>query len=138
LSILAGRRAAVIALAIGVITAGAGAAGLALTRHPVATRWDTVAALPAPTLPAPTLPAPTLPAPTGPVVPVRRSPATEVARPVTLTIPSIGVQAPLVTLGLTASGALHVPSSTAVAGWYTAHRLPGRPGSLLPAITIAP
>jgi hypothetical protein len=129
LSILAGRRAAVIALAIGVITAGAGAAGLALTRHPVATRWDTVAALPAPTLPAPTLPAPTLPAPTGPVVPVRRSPATEVARPVTLTIPSIGVQAPLVTLGLTASGALQVPSSTAVAGWYTGSPRPGAVGS---------
>ena len=116
---LAGRRAAVFALAIGVITAGGAAAGLALTRHPVATRWDAVAALPAPTLPAPT----------GPIVPVRQSAATEVARPVTLTIPSIGVQAPLVTLGLTASGALQVPSSTAVAGWYTGSPRPGAVGS---------
>jgi hypothetical protein len=111
---LAGRRPAVIALAAGVILAVAGAAGLALTRHPVAARWDAVTALPAPA---------------GPVVPVRQLQAAGVARPVALTIPSIGVQATIVNLGLTASGALQVPSSTAAAGWYTASPRPGAIGS---------
>jgi sortase (surface protein transpeptidase) len=120
---LAGKRAAVISLAVGVILAGAGAIGLAVTRHPVAARWAAVTALPAPTGPA------ALPAPTGPIVPVRHSQAAEVARPVALTIPSIGVQTSLVDLGLTASGALQVPSSTAVAGWYTGSPRPGATGS---------
>ena len=111
---LAGRRAGVIALAAGVILAGAGAAGLMMTRHPVAARFSAATALPAPT---------------GPIVPVRQSKATQVARPVALTIPSIGVQASLVNLGLTASGDLQVPSSTAVAGWYTGSPRPGAIGS---------
>src|SRR5690349_6079683 len=112
----AGRRAAVIALAAGVVLAGAGATGLMLTRHPVAARWGAVTALAVPT-----------PAIAG----ARQSQATEVARPVALTIPSIGVQTPLVNLGLTASGALQVPSSTAAAGWYTGSP---RPGAIGPAV----
>jgi LPXTG-site transpeptidase (sortase) family protein len=111
---LAGKRAAVIALAAGIILAGAGAVGLALTRHPVAARWDAVTALPVPT---------------GPIVPVRQLPSAGVARPVTITIPSISVQTNVVNLGLTASGALQVPSSTAVAGWYTGSPRPGAIGS---------
>jgi hypothetical protein len=113
---LAGQRAAVIALAAGIILAGAGALGLALTRHPVASRWDAVTAT-------------ALPAPTGPIVAVRPSRAAAVARPVELTIPSIGVRTHLTDLGLTASGALQVPSSTAVAGWYTGSPRPGAIGS---------
>jgi sortase (surface protein transpeptidase) len=52
-----------------------------------------------------------------------------VARPVALVIPSIGVSTTLVHLGLTASGALQVPSSTSVAGWYTGSARPGAIGS---------
>jgi sortase (surface protein transpeptidase) len=52
-----------------------------------------------------------------------------VARPVSLVIPAIGVSTPLVRLGLTATGALQVPSSTAVAGWYTGSARPGAIGS---------
>jgi len=110
----AGKRAAAISLAVGVILAGAGATGLALTRHPVEARRAAVTALPAPT---------------GLIVPVRHPQAAQVARPVALTIPSIGVQTSLVNLGLTASGALQVPSSTAVAGWYTGSPRPGATGS---------
>ena len=51
--------------------------------------------------------------------------------PVTLTIPAIGVQTRLVHLGLAASGALQVPSTTAVAGWYTGSP---RPGAIGPAV----
>jgi LPXTG-site transpeptidase (sortase) family protein len=45
--------------------------------------------------------------------------------PVALTIPAIGVQTSLIDLGLTAAGALQVPPSTAVAGWYTGSPRPG-------------
>ncbi len=53
-----------------------------------------------------------LPAPTGPIVaPPQSSDPPPVARPVSLTIPLIGVKTNLITLGLTASGALQVPST---------------------------
>jgi LPXTG-site transpeptidase (sortase) family protein len=52
-----------------------------------------------------------------------------VARPVSLTIPIIGVQTQLITLGLTTGGALQVPSTTSVAGWYTGGPRPGAIGS---------
>jgi len=57
------------------------------------------------------------------------SAAVPVAMPVTLDIPSIAVQTSLVQLGLTASGALQVPSSTTVAGWYTGSPRPGETGA---------
>jgi sortase (surface protein transpeptidase) len=56
--------------------------------------------------------------------------ATEsVSPPVALTIPAIGVQTRLIHLGLTASGALQVPTTTAVAGWFTGSPPPGAIGS---------
>jgi sortase (surface protein transpeptidase) len=47
---------------------------------------------------------------------------------VSLTNPAIGVSTRLVDLGVTTTGALQVPSSTAVAGWYTGSPRPGEPG----------
>ena len=111
---LAGKPAALIAFAVGMTLAGAGAAGLVLARHPVPARWGAVIALPAPA---------------GRIIPAGQSQATAVARPVSLIIPSLGVQTSLVSLGLTASGALAVPASTAVAGWYTGSPRPGAIGS---------
>jgi LPXTG-site transpeptidase (sortase) family protein len=113
LRVLAGRRLAAIAVAAGLVVAGGGAAGLALTRHPVAARYPMTA----------------LPAPTGPIVAARESPAAVVARPVALVIPAIGVQANLVSLGLTDAGTLQVPPTTTVAGWYTGSPRPGAVGS---------
>jgi sortase (surface protein transpeptidase) len=104
------------ALAAGVIVVAAGAAGLALTHHSVTVRVP---------------PAAVLPAPTGPIAAVPQPEATQVPVPVALTIPSIGVQTTLVDLGLTSSGALQVPSSTAVAGWYTGSPRPGAIGSAI-------
>jgi len=43
------------------------------------------------------------------------------------------VSTQLVTLGLTSSGALEVPSSTSVAGWYTGSP---KPGAIGPAIIV--
>jgi LPXTG-site transpeptidase (sortase) family protein len=67
--------------------------------------------------------------PTGPIAAVPRPNAPPVAVPVALTIPSIGVQTPLIRLGLTASGTLQVPPTASVAGWYTGSPRPGAIGS---------
>ena len=106
--------AALLVLAGGLIAVGAGAAGLVLTRHPVAAQWDAT---------------PTLPAPTGQIAAAVQRQSAPVSLPVSLTIPAIGVQTNIIHLGLTASGALQVPSSTAVAGWYTGSPRPGAVGS---------
>src|SRR5579875_4206250 len=49
--------------------------------------------------------------------------------PVSLTIPAIGVRTRLVRVGLTRSGGLRPPRSTAVAGWYTGSPAPGADGA---------
>ena len=54
-----------------------------------------------------------------------------VPRPVSLVIPAIGVHTSLIRLGRTAQGTLQVPTSTSVAGWYTASPRPGEIGSAI-------
>jgi LPXTG-site transpeptidase (sortase) family protein len=98
----------------GLVVVAAGAAGLALTRHPDVPQ---AAALQL------------LPAPTGPIEAAPTEGAASVAEPVSLVIPSIGVSASIVHLGLTSTGALQVPKTTAVAGWYTGSPRPGSIGS---------
>jgi LPXTG-site transpeptidase (sortase) family protein len=111
------RRPAAIAFAAGLIVIAGGTAGLLLTRHP------------APVKPPP-LGVATLPAPAATIVaPPRPDQPAPAARPVALTIPLIGVRTRLIGLGLTADGALQVPSSTTVAGWYTGGPRPGDIGS---------
>jgi LPXTG-site transpeptidase (sortase) family protein len=111
---LAGRRTAALLLAAGLVAAGAGAAGLVLTRHPTVPQ---AAALQL------------LPAPTGPIEAAPPQGAAQVAAPISLVIPAIGVSTSLVRLGLTSAGALQVPPTTAVAGWYTGSPRPGAIGS---------
>jgi LPXTG-site transpeptidase (sortase) family protein len=101
-------------VAAGLVAAGAGAAGLVLTRHPDVPRAAALVVLPAPT---------------GPIAAVPARGAAHVAEPVSLVIPSIGVTSALVHLGLTSSGALQVPPTTSVAGWYTGSPRPGSIGS---------
>ena len=109
------KHVAALALAIGVIAAGAGGAGFALNRHPVAVQLASAGKLPIPIGPIAALP--------------QSRNGDKVPRPVELIIPSIGVQTKLTHLGVTAKGALQVPSSTAVAGWYTRSPRPGAIGS---------
>ena len=112
------RRPAAIAFAAGLMVIVVGAAGLLLTRHP------------APVKRPPPLGVATLPAPAATLAAQPRSASPPpAARPVSLTIPLIGVKTQLVKLGLTADGALQVPSSTTVAGWYTGGPRPGAIGS---------
>ncbi len=110
-------RPAAIAFAAGLMVISAGTVVL-LTRHSTPAMRPAAVGVAA------------LPAPTGPfVAPPQPTQQTPVARPVLLTIPLIGVKTRLIALGLTAGGALQVPSSTAVAGWYTGSPRPGAIGS---------
>jgi len=111
-----GRPAAAIIAAAGVVAAGAGVAGLLLTHHgsPGERPTGLVSALPVPTGPIAAPPVPSQAAP--------------VADPVSLTIPVIAVRTRLIHLGLTAGGALQVPPTTTVAGWYTGSSAPGAIG----------
>jgi len=110
----AGRRTAALLVAAGLAAAGAGAVGLVLTRHPDAPQAALLQALPVPT---------------GPIEAAPPSGAAQVAEPASLVIPSIGVSTSLVHLGLTSGGALQVPPTTAVAGWYAGSPRPGAIGS---------
>ena len=101
-------------LAAGLATIAAGAAGLALTRASGSAARPAAASVPAPDGRAARIPWPSAIAP--------------VARPVELTVPAIGVRTRLVRLGLTPSGALQVPATVHVAGWYDHGPRPGAPG----------
>ena len=112
--------AAALALAAGLVVIAGGTVGLLLTRHSTPAMRPAAAGVAV------------LPAPTGPIVAPPQSAAPKpVAAPVSLTIPLIGVRTQLITLGLTSVGELQVPSSTAVAGWYTGSPRPGAIGSAI-------
>jgi Sortase domain len=114
------RTPAAIVLAAGLAVIAAGTAGLLLTRHSTPAMRPVAAGVAA------------LPAPTGPIVaPPQSAAPAPVASPVSLTIPLIGVDTKLITLGLTTGGALQVPSTTSVAGWYTGSPRPGAIGSAI-------
>lgn len=51
------------------------------------------------------------------------------SKPVSLRIPSIGVDAPVGTLGLNSNGTVQVPSEPMHAGWYTDSVSPGQAGA---------
>jgi sortase (surface protein transpeptidase) len=112
---LAGRPA-VVAVAIGLVLLACGLTGVLLARHSGYT--------------------PPRVAPVKPVLPPVGHPQTpppetsdQVSPPVSITIPVIGVRAQIIHLGVTKSGALQVPSTTTVAGWYTGSPRPGAIGS---------
>jgi hypothetical protein len=111
------RRPAAIAFAAGLVVIVGGTAGLLLTRHPTPALRPVAAGVAA------------LPVPTGPIVAPPPSAAAKIPRPVSLTIPLIGVKTNLITLGLAAGGSMQVPSSFTVAGWFTGSPRPGAVGS---------
>ena len=106
-------------LCCGLLAVGGGAGGLVLLTGPLAQHGISPRPLAHPGPP----PAGAVAAPPRPIGPAR------VARPVSLSIPVIGVHTRLIRLGLTAQGTLQVPVSTAVAGWYTGGPRPGQVGS---------
>jgi len=125
------RPVAALAVAAGLVVIAGATTGLLLTRHSIPAMRPVavgVGAVPAPTGPI----VGAFPSPTGPIVAVSPSAAPKpLAAPVSLTIPLIGVQTNLMTLGLGSNGELQVPplSSASVAGWYTGSPRPGAIGS---------
>jgi sortase (surface protein transpeptidase) len=67
-------------------------------------------------------------APPASTPPASSAPSAVGLTPVRIRVPAIGVDAPLVRLGLTSTGALGVPSRAMTAGWYTGSPVPGRVG----------
>ncbi|MDQ2814050.1 MAG: class F sortase, partial [Actinomycetota bacterium] len=65
------------------------------------------------------------------VAPPQSAAPAPAASPVSLTIPLIGVKTSLIRLGLQSNGALQVPRTTSVAGWYTGSPRPGAVGSAI-------
>jgi len=110
------RPAAAAALILGILVAGAGVTGLALASQ---------TGKPAAPVGQPTL----IPVPRGSQAPAPQATPTPVAAPTGLVIPSIGVHTGLIRLGLTPAGALQVPQTTSVAGWYTGSAHPGATGA---------
>jgi sortase (surface protein transpeptidase) len=105
-------------LSAGLLAAGAGAVGLVVARGSSASALR-LAARPSPVA-----------APSGrTMAPAWLSTVQPTPRPVWLTIPAIGVRAPIINLGLNRDGTLQVPGSTTVAGWYTGSPSPGAAGS---------
>ena len=105
-------------LSAGLLAAGAGTVGLVMA-HVSSAPSARLAARPSPVA-----------VPSGrTILPVSLSTIAQTPKPVWLTIPAIGVKAPIVTLGLNRNGTLQVPSSTTVVGWYTNSPRPGATGS---------
>ena len=105
-------------LSAGFLAAGAGAVGLVVA-HSASGTAVRLAAQPS-----------SVAVPSGPTVaPVSLSGPQTTPKPVLLTIPAIGVKAPIINLGLNRNGTLQVPSTTTVAGWYTGSPRPGATGS---------
>jgi sortase (surface protein transpeptidase) len=118
---MSSRRPAVF-VAVGLLVATAGTAGLLLTRHGT------------PALRPPALGVNAVPVPTNTIVaPPQSAQPGPVSRPVALTIPLIGVQTKLMYLGLKSDGELQVPPLflASVAGWYTGSPRPGAIGSAI-------
>jgi Sortase domain len=72
---------------------------------------------------------PLVPVPRGKWAAATPAKSAPVPPPTALQIPAIGVETRLIRLGLTRAGTLQVPSSTAVAGWYTGSPRPGATGA---------
>lgn len=56
------------------------------------------------------------------------APSPEGARPVSLSVPSIDVDAPVILLGLNPDRSLEVPEGPSETGWWTGGAVPGSPG----------
>jgi sortase (surface protein transpeptidase) len=118
----AARRWAAVALLVGAVVAGGG-----VLARSAASAGPRPASSPSGT-------SSTSPAPSDPVAGFR-SPRTHptVALPVRLSIPAIGVDTPLLRLGLQRNGEVEAPQSWQEAGWYTGSARPGQAG---PAVIL--
>ncbi|MET3804923.1 hypothetical protein ABIB25_001919 [Nakamurella sp. UYEF19] len=118
--------------------------GVLTTTAPISTR-PTSSQGPAPTspitaraspTPTTTSPQPTIPAPTASSTTDRSAPATPPRTgpaPVSIRLPSIGIDEQLIDLGIAADGSAEVPQDYDRAGWFSAG---GRPGAVGPTVIL--
>ncbi|MGY1704146.1 class F sortase [Geodermatophilus sp. SYSU D00697] len=133
-------RSAAAVATLGLALAVGAPATWALTREPTATGRPVEQALPAPTPsvppPASSAAAPAAPPPTGhewsgiPVVTrdAAPTPATRPPEPTRLTVPGLGVDAPVDPVGVREDGQVHLPDDVDRVGWYRFGPLPGAEG----------
>lgn len=119
---------------LGAVLLGAGVAGQEVA--PGVEAAPQVEAAPAPAaveqVAAPAAPAPAASVPASDRGPATTGPLLDAARPVAVSLPSIGAGSPrLVSLGLEPDGAMEVPRDFDLAGWY---RYGPTPGELGPAV----
>src|SRR4051812_13042673 len=95
-------------------------AAWALTRPPAAAGPPTVAELAQ--TPSPASPPPTSPTPLPPVAP-------ELPAPARVTVPALGVDAPLDAVGVAADGQMAIPGEVDRVGWYRFGPAPGAAGN---------
>jgi LPXTG-site transpeptidase (sortase) family protein len=125
-----GRHRLIVPVALVAVAVAAGAFTLA-GRGPAAgapappSGERTAQAPPAPSSPAPDEPVAMTPAPAEPVA---ASPAPAGEHPERLRIPAIGVDAPVIDLGLNDDGTLEVPSDFDETGWWSGGPMPGALG----------
>ncbi|MGY1624598.1 class F sortase [Geodermatophilus sp. SYSU D00965] len=118
---------------VGLVLAVGAPAAWALTREPAATGTSIELALPAPTPPVPS-PASSATAPAVPPAPVgtRAAAPSPVARPpapVRLTVPALGVDAPVDPVGVRDDGQVQLPDDVDRVGWYRFGPVPGGDGA---------
>jgi sortase (surface protein transpeptidase) len=116
------RLVAVAALGAGLAAMAVGTVGLVVALSPAH-----AASLPAKPAPIPAPSEPTAPSATAGTA----ATAPKVARPTSLSIPSIGVRTKLINLGENKDGTLQVPTTTTVAGWFAGGPRPGAVGSAI-------
>jgi sortase (surface protein transpeptidase) len=119
--------------ALGLALAVGAPATWALTREPATAGTSIEQALPAPT---PSVPSPAssaaAPAPPGAPVGTRAASPSPVARPpapVRLSVPALGVDAPLDPVGVRDDGQMHLPDDVDRVGWYRFGPVPGAEGA---------
>jgi sortase (surface protein transpeptidase) len=124
----------VAAIALGLLLAPAAivaALGSGHARPPATSHIADPAQRPLQLATTPAAPTPASPATARPVV--ARGPAKRASVPVRIDIPSIGVRAPVIRLGLNPDHTLQVPSDFAVTGWWADGP---RPGEIGPAVIV--
>lgn len=119
-----GGRRLLVAATVALALAGAVLLGVVVTRQEPAPPSPDAAA---PSSGSPAAPAPAADPPTAAPEPAA-VPALPASRPVSVTIPDLGVQTSLIDLGQDEVGEMQVPQDGAAVGWYTPSPTPGEIG----------
>jgi sortase (surface protein transpeptidase) len=119
------RRAAA-GVVLGLAVAVGTPAAWQLTREPAAAGVPVAQALPAPSVPSPDTSAAAPAVPTRDAAPIA---VAQVPAPLRLTVPVLGIDAPVEPVGVRSDGAMDLPADIGRVGWYRFGPAPGAAGS---------